>query len=112
MESTLKTIQTKLRKRHDELSDRLGRVGSDGRHATGLNPDFEEQAVERENDDVLANLDTAIRAEILQIEEALKRMDSGRYGICDRCKKPIAASRLKVFPHAVRCVKCEDKLTA
>jgi DnaK suppressor protein len=112
MENTWKTIQTKLRKRYAELSDRLGRVGSDGRHAAGLNPDFEEQAVERENDDVLANLDTAIRAEILQIEEALRRMDSGRYGICERCKKPIAASRLKVLPHAVRCVNCEDNLTA
>ena len=102
-------IEDKLRKRHYELSERLGRIGRDGRHASGLTPDFEEQAAERENDDVLASLDTTIRGEIRQIEETLERIRGGRYGICERCSKPIPASRLEILPYAARCVKCADK---
>ena len=102
-------IEDKLRKRHYELSERLGRIGRDGRHASGLTPDFEEQASERENDDVLASLDTTLRGEIRQIEQTLVRIRGGRYGICEGCSKPIPASRLEILPYAARCVKCEDK---
>jgi DnaK suppressor protein len=109
MDKTQTVIEEKLRKRHAELSERLGRIGRDGRHAGGLTPDFEEQAAERENDDVLASLDTTIRDEIRQIRETLERLRVGLYGICERCGKPIAPRRLEILPYAARCVKCEDK---
>jgi RNA polymerase-binding transcription factor DksA len=102
-------IEDRLRKRHFELSERLRRIVRDGRHAGGLTPDFEEQATERENDDVLARLDTTIRGELRQIEETLDRIRRGRYGICDRCGRPIPASRLEILPYAARCVRCEGK---
>jgi RNA polymerase-binding transcription factor DksA len=102
-------IEDKLLKRHAELSERLRRIVQDGRHAGGLTPDFEEQAAERENDEVLAGLDRTIRGEIRQIEETLDRIRGGRYGICERCSRPIPASRLEILPYAARCVKCEDK---
>src|SRR5688572_25964724 len=101
-------IEEKLRRRHAELSERLGRIVRDSRHAGGLTPDFEEQAVERENDDVLASLDTTIRGEISQIENTLERIRRGLYGNCERCSKPIAPRRLEILPYAARCVKCED----
>jgi RNA polymerase-binding transcription factor len=106
MDKAQTVIEEKLRKRHAELSERLGRIVRYGRHAGGLNPDFEEQATERENDDVLASLGTTVRGEILQIEETLERIRRGGYGICERCGKPIAASRLETLPYAARCVKC------
>ena len=109
MDKAKSVVEKRLRQRHAELSERLGRIGRDGRHANGLTPDFEEQASERENDDVLASLDTTLRGEIRQIEETLERIRGGRYGICERCSKPIPASRLKILPYAARCVKCEEK---
>ena len=109
MDKVRSVVEKKLRKRHAELSERLGRIGRDGRHASGLTPDFEEQAAERENDDVLASLDTTVRGEIRQIEETLERIRGGRYGICERCSKPIPSSRLETLPYAARCVKCADK---
>jgi len=112
MDKTHTVIEEKLRKRHAELSERLGRIVQDGRHAGGLTPDFEEQATERENDDVLASLDTTIRDEIRQIKETLERIRGGRYGICERCGKPITPRRLEILPYAARCVKCEDKSQA
>jgi len=87
-------IRTRLQRRRAELANRLERITKDVRHTPGLEADFEEQAVQRENDDVLANLDDKIRLELLQIESALSRFDEAVYGICGSCHKPIAAVRL------------------
>ncbi len=40
------------------------------------------------------------------VEQALKRIRQGRFGICVRCKKPIAEERLEIQPEAVVCIGC------
>ncbi|MCI0391439.1 MAG: TraR/DksA family transcriptional regulator [Acidobacteria bacterium] len=103
-------IRQKLTERYAEIQNRLARIVSDVRHANKpLDADFAEQAVERENDEVLAALDSSIRAEMAQIEKTLARLDEGEYGICEVCGNPIAPKRLEVLPHATRCVVCEGK---
>ncbi len=44
--------------------------------------------------------------QLLRIQKALKRMDQGRYGLCGKCKKPIAEERLETSPDVVMCVRC------
>ena len=44
--------------------------------------------------------------QLQRINNALKRMDQGRYGLCGKCKKPIAEERLELAPDVVMCVKC------
>lgn len=44
--------------------------------------------------------------QLLRIQNALKRMDQGRYGLCGKCKKPIAEERLETSPDVVMCVRC------
>ncbi len=44
--------------------------------------------------------------QLLRIQNALKRMDEGRYGLCGKCKKPIAEERLETPPDVVICVRC------
>jgi len=44
------------------------------------------------------------------IEEALDRLDTGDFGICQRCEEPIAARRLAVLPWAKYCVRCQEKV--
>ncbi len=41
------------------------------------------------------------------IDEAITRVDSGSYGICDNCEKPIIKARLKAIPWADRCIDCQ-----
>ena len=102
------SIEHRLKKRQAELLNRLERITSDVRHVAGLEADFEEQAVQRENDDVLGNLDEAIRLELLQIESAMARLNEAQYGICEACRKPIPAKRLEALPYATRCVACQS----
>ncbi len=41
-----------------------------------------------------------------EIDEALKRIANGSYGICESCGRPIARARLEVVPQARLCMKC------
>lgn len=47
------------------------------------------------------------RNAILQINDALKRIDEGVFGVCQMCRKPIAKVRLKALPFARLCLKCQ-----
>ncbi|WP_028708202.1 TraR/DksA family transcriptional regulator [Propionicicella superfundia] len=42
-----------------------------------------------------------------QVELALHRIDTGQYGLCESCGKPIGKGRLQVFPRATMCVACK-----
>ncbi|NMA92045.1 MAG: hypothetical protein GX973_02840 [Firmicutes bacterium] len=42
-----------------------------------------------------------------EIEEALERIEGGRYGLCLRCGQKIEPERLKVVPEAPLCVDCQ-----
>jgi len=44
-----------------------------------------------------------------QINEALERMESGRFGQCADCGGPIAKTRLQAIPYARHCIECARK---
>lgn len=46
---------------------------------------------------------------LAQIDQALARIVAGKYGICDRCGKPIAPARMEAIPHATLCIDCQSK---
>ena len=49
-------------------------------------------------------------AKILQaIEEALRRIESGTFGICKDCGEPIAEARLNAIPWTRSCIACKEK---
>jgi DnaK suppressor protein len=43
------------------------------------------------------------------VVEALERMESGKYGICETCGKEIAIERLEALPSAKECIQCASK---
>lgn len=107
------TIRERLMARRAELAQRLERINQDVRHVSKpLETDFEEQVVERENDEVLDALSKTLRAELARIESALGRLDSGNYGICEVCSRKIPRARLEAVPNASRCVACEEQSQA
>ncbi|MDP8233855.1 MAG: TraR/DksA family transcriptional regulator [Candidatus Saelkia tenebricola] len=46
---------------------------------------------------------------IYLIDEALSKMDSGGYGICEFCNKKITKKRLKAIPYAKNCLNCQEE---
>ena len=68
--------------------------------------DSAEQVTERENEDVLRNLQEDTRVELQQVRAALKRIHAGDYGICANCGADIGEGRLTALPYATLCIRC------
>jgi RNA polymerase-binding transcription factor len=81
------------------LSESQG-AESDGAGAAGdVASDLAEQ-------DLDAALKEAERQRLREVEAALDRLSTGRYGICETCRAPIATKRLFAIPWARRCIAC------
>ena len=46
---------------------------------------------------------------LYSLDDALKKIEEGSFGICEDCKSNIAKTRLKAVPYARLCVKCQEK---
>jgi DnaK suppressor protein len=45
---------------------------------------------------------------IVKIQEALRRLDDGAYGICEACGEKISIARLKARPVTSLCIHCKS----
>ena len=97
-------IAKALRARLSELTSRVAEIESELRKP--LSADFEEQATNLENQDALGAIENSEIQEIHQIQDALKRISEGTYGICAQCGEAIAPKRLKALPTASKCISC------
>jgi len=48
------------------------------------------------------------KQELREIEEAIKNIENGTYGICEMCDESIAIGRLKAKPFAKFCTDCRE----
>ena len=105
----VKPFKKKLMSLKQELTRRVNAIDKDIRHE-GMSGDWEEQATERENDEVLESLGNASAQELAMIDQALKRIEDGEYFICSECGADIPPARLELLPYTTLCVNCAEKL--
>ncbi|MGM0471258.1 MAG: TraR/DksA C4-type zinc finger protein [Bacillota bacterium] len=87
----------------DSLKDSTGELSSYDNHPSDQGPNM----FEREKD--LGLKDNARRL-LVQIDDALDKLEEGKYGICDICQQEINRERLELIPYTTRCVACNNKL--
>jgi RNA polymerase-binding transcription factor DksA len=86
------------------LLERVGKIEGDLRRAPDR--DWQEQAIELENDEVLKGLDEMTLGEVRRIRAALGRIENGTYGACSTCGRPISEERLAAIPSTLTCLAC------
>ena len=100
-------LTSRQREMLNELQGKIRSVRAEGsrQDRAGLNPgDFE---VDFQDDLEFALIQ--MKAEtVSKINEALLRLEEGRYGLCFECGDEIAQPRLRALPFAVRCKDCEE----
>ena len=87
-----------------ELEARLTNISHD--LSEPPNPDWDELAVEQEDDEALEHQAALIEREIASVRRALGRIEDGTYGECVRCGGDIAPARLDARPEAALCIDC------
>ncbi len=65
------------------------------------------EIMEREKNVVLLS---ALKDRLESVRYALRSMDRGTYGICERCGAEIPIERLEIYPDATLCVKCQAEV--
>ncbi len=60
--------------------------------------------IEREKNVALSN---QLERKLEGVQAALRAIEKGRYGICERCNKEIDPERLEVRPDATLCLQCQ-----
>lgn len=100
----IETRKEELERRLAALEARIARIEDELEEP--VSDSFSEQAIEREEDEVLEDLGAASVREIRMIEAALDRIRNDSYGICVRCGDRISEERLDVLPHTPFCRDC------
>lgn len=53
---------------------------------------------------------TVMERKLESVNSALRAIEKGSYGICERCENPIDPARLEVRPDATLCLDCQREV--
>jgi DnaK suppressor protein len=90
---------TGLERDFNGIVEASGQANADDEH----DPEGATIAFERQH---IAALLSQAHDQLSKVEEAMARLDAGRYGECENCGQPIAAGRLAARPTATTCIDC------
>lgn len=68
--------------------------------------DLGSETFEREKD---LSLRLEAQEDLRRIEAALRRIETGTYGICEQCGRPVGQARLEAVPWALLCIACQER---
>lgn len=109
--ASLAELHARLEQRAAELRSEIRSAGEDTRAEEDARAnevaDQKDQAAHQAGDEVKQAEEQRDIDELSAVLAALRRIDTGSYGLCVECGEPIAAQRLAVQPAALRCALCQ-----
>lgn len=105
-------------KRKDEILDDIKHISEDtlkksqkeaSGDISGYTYHMADVATDNYDREFSLSLASAERKVLYELDDALKKIEEGTFGICEDCKTLIAKNRLKAVPGARLCVKCQEK---
>jgi len=115
-EILLKKIEKKLKQDKIKIENQLKGFAKKDENLKGdwdtiyprlNNSSLEDEANEVEEYGNLLPIENTLELELEKIDKALEKIRDKKYGLCEKCKKPISLTRLKIYPQAVYCKKCQ-----
>lgn len=115
-QNLIQELNQKLEKEKETLEEELKRFAKKDEKPSGdwdtKYPRFnggnlEEEADEVEEYETLLQIEHSLETKLQEVNLALEKIKTGKYGICEKCGKEIDAERLKVMPEAKTCNQCK-----
>ena len=69
---------------------------------------WDEGAMKSYDDNRDFAIETRLAERLKELDRVLNKLDSGSYGYCDNCGRPIDAARLEALPQASLCIDCKS----
>jgi len=107
---THKQLMEKLVKRKQELLSSNSGISlekmTETELARGDELDIAESVAEKELE---MSMRLRSEEELQHIDDALKKLHNGTYGVCDNCEEQIESKRLKARPYVKYCLSCQEE---
>jgi DnaK suppressor protein len=108
--TSYKLIKMKVEQDQRKLNEQLehirsSRTAQERREGSPFGKREEEATETAELENLIAQ-EQRVLDQLVDIELALKKLDSGTYGLCQKCNLPIDVARLEAIPTAKICMKC------
>ncbi len=108
--SDLQSYREILHSKQQQLQSLYQHDVKAGQESTDDNADdFGDRANNAFNRELMFALSETERGILIQIDEAIQRLDKGTFGSCEQCDEPIPEPRLKAIPWARYCISCQEK---
>ncbi|HEY7401151.1 MAG TPA: TraR/DksA C4-type zinc finger protein [Actinomycetota bacterium] len=111
-EATLTRLRAELEEQVGHLRKEIVEQGADpdsDEVELAQDAGFSDRSHSTEERSRLISVVKALRSNLRDAEHALAKMDSGSYGTCERCGRPISPERLEALPWALLCISCKQK---
>ncbi len=109
----MKKFEDLLLAKKKTLMEEMGIVGTSAKDSTGDLSSYSyhmaDQGTETMDREMAFMFASKSGRLIYHIDEALRRIQEGTYGLCHTCGKPISQARLEAVPHARLCIDCKAK---
>jgi len=106
----------KVEKYRKELLARRERIAEDLRLMTTqlindevVYTDAVDQAAADTDKNFTLQMKNRDRNVLWQIDEAIKRLDDGSFGVCEHCGESISEGRIEAFPFTTLCIDCKSE---
>jgi DnaK suppressor protein len=103
MEKIVQDAQQMLRERRQML---LGTLRDQASDDVGNNDEPRDRAAIAAEGEVRHHLADREQAELREIDAALRRIEEGSFGHCEKCNHAIGKQRLRAVPEARLCLDC------
>lgn len=116
----IKKFKERLEEERSELLVELQRIedrtsGRDRLNSDVASEDFDEPGGDAAQETLERSQSMAIgeslRDMLDSVNNALKKLETGTYGVCDSCGKEIPKARLEIMPAATMCTACRSRLS-
>ena len=81
-----------------------------GRFSARAPINMAESASDEQELDLMASRLTASSETLAEIDDALGRLDTGQFNVCEECHMEIGLRRLEIRPWSRLCIKCQRQL--
>jgi RNA polymerase-binding transcription factor DksA len=105
-ETTAQDRRAQLTAERDRVTGQLEELGVDRSSYDEGFADSGQVTAERGEVDALVG---KLRETLVEVNEALAKLESGSYGRCEACGSSISEARLEAMPAARECIDCASK---
>jgi DnaK suppressor protein len=109
----IKKFKKMLEEKAEDIRGNLRSAAATVALARGEEPlDLEELPTQSHEEWIFLNRNSIDVMLLREIEEALKRIEDGTYGVCMESGEPISLKRLDAIPWARYCMRVQEELAA